>query len=507
MNKKVILMILDGWGLGTNPEVSAIAKAKTPFIDSLYQKYPHSKLEASGLAVGLPEGQMGNSEVGHMNIGAGRIVYQDLVKINKAVEEGDLNTHPVLVEAFDYAKKENKKVHFIGLVSDGGVHAHINHLKGLCDAAKHHELSQVFIHAFTDGRDTDPKSGINYLNELKEHLQHSVGKVASVVGRYYAMDRDKRWERVKLAYDAMVHGVGEMSKDFIASMVKSYANDVTDEFIRPIIQVNGNGKPLATIAEGDVVICFNFRTDRGREITQVLTQQDFEDFNMKKLNLHYVTFSNYDETFKGVKVLFEKDNLNNTLGEVIARNGKKQIRIAETEKYPHVTFFFSGGREKEFEGESRILCPSPKVATYDLKPEMSAFEIASKIKPELKKKNPDFVCLNFANPDMVGHTGVFEAAVKACETVDECAKQVITQALESGYTTIVIADHGNCDVMINEDGTPNTAHTTNLVPCIMVDDKNRLEVKNGKLGDLAPTILTLMGLEVPTEMTGNVLLN
>jgi 2,3-bisphosphoglycerate-independent phosphoglycerate mutase len=500
-------MILDGWGLGTNPEVSAIAKAKTPFIDSLYQKYPHSKLEASGLAVGLPEGQMGNSEVGHMNIGAGRIVYQDLVKINKAVEEGDLNTHPVLVEAFDYAKKGNKKVHFIGLVSDGGVHAHINHLKGLCDAAKHHGLSQIFIHAFTDGRDTDPKSGINYLNELKEHLQHSVGKVASVIGRYYAMDRDKRWERVKLAYDAMVHGVGEMSKDFIASMVKSYANEVTDEFIRPIIQVNGDGKPLATIAEGDVVICFNFRTDRGREITQVLTQQDFEDFNMKKLNLHYVTFSNYDETFKGVKVLFEKDNLNNTLGEVIARNGKKQIRIAETEKYPHVTFFFSGGREKEFDGESRILCPSPKVATYDLKPEMSAFEIASKIKPELKKKNPDFVCLNFANPDMVGHTGVFEAAVKACETVDECAKQVITQALESGYTTIVIADHGNCDVMINEDGTPNTAHTTNLVPCIMVDDKNRLEVKNGKLGDLAPTILTLMGLEIPTEMTGNVLLN
>jgi 2,3-bisphosphoglycerate-independent phosphoglycerate mutase len=506
MNKKVILMILDGWGLGTNPEVSAIAKAKTPFIDSLYQKYPHSKLEASGLAVGLPEGQMGNSEVGHMNIGAGRIVYQDLVKINKAVEEGELNTHPVLVEAFDYAKKEKKKVHFIGLVSDGGVHAHINHLKGLCDAAKHHGLSQVFIHAFTDGRDTDPKSGINYLNELKEHLQHSVGKVASVIGRYYAMDRDKRWERVKLAYDAMVHGVGEMSKDFIASMVKSYANEVTDEFIRPIIQVNGDGKPLATIAEGDVVICFNFRTDRGREITQVLTQQDFEDFNMKKLKLHYVTFSNYDDTFKDVKVLFEKDNLNNTLGEVVSRNGKKQIRIAETEKYPHVTFFFSGGREKEFDGESRILCPSPKVATYDLKPEMSAFEIASKIKPELKKKNPDFVCLNFANPDMVGHTGVFEAAVKACETVDECAKQVVTQALESGYTTIVIADHGNCDVMINEDGTPNTAHTTNLVPCIMVDDKDRLEVKDGKLGDLAPTILTLMGLEIPSEMSGNVLL-
>lgn len=499
-------MILDGWGLGSNPEVSAIAKAKTPFVDSLYEKYPHSKLEASGLAVGLPEGQMGNSEVGHMNIGAGRIVYQDLVKINKAVAEGDLNSHPVLVEAFDCAKKKNKKVHFIGLVSDGGVHAHINHLKGLCDAAKHRGLSNVFIHAFTDGRDTDPKSGINYLNELKEHLQHSVGKVASVIGRYYAMDRDKRWERVKLAYDAMVHGVGEMSKDFIASMVKSYANDVTDEFIRPIIQVNGDGKPLATIEEGDVVVCFNFRTDRGREITQVLTQQDFEDFNMKKLALHYVTFSNYDDTFTGVRVLFEKDNLNNTLGEVVASSGKKQIRIAETEKYPHVTFFFSGGREKEFDGESRILCPSPKVATYDLKPEMSAFEIASKIKPELKKKNPDFVCLNFANPDMVGHTGVFEAAVKACETVDECAKQVITQALESGYTTIVIADHGNCDVMVNEDGSPNTAHTTNLVPCIIVDGKDRMELKNGKLGDLAPTILTLMGVEIPEEMTGEILL-
>ena len=499
-------MILDGWGIASNPEVSAIDKAKTPFIDSLYQKYPHAKLNASGLAVGLPEGQMGNSEVGHMNLGAGRVVYQDLVKINKAVEDGELKTHPVLVSAFKYAKSNHKKVHFIGLVSDGGVHAHINHLKGLCDAAKANGIEEAFIHAFTDGRDTDPKSGIHFLNELKEHLQHSTGKIASIIGRYYAMDRDKRWERVKLAYDALVHGEGEKSKDIISAVVKSYTNGVTDEFIRPIIHADENNQPLAVMAEGDVVINFNFRTDRGREVTQVLTQLDFDDFNMKKLNLHYITFTSYDETFKGVKVLFEKDNLNNTIGQVLEANGKKQIRIAETEKYPHVTFFFSGGREREFEGEKRILCSSPKVATYDLQPEMSAFEIVSKIKPELKKKEVDFVCLNFANADMVGHTGVFEAAVKACETVDKCAEEVITQALESGYTTIVIADHGNSDMMINEDGTPNTAHTTNPVPFIMVDDKDIIEVKDGKLGDLAPTILTLMGLDKPKEMTGKILL-
>ncbi|EAZ81701.1 2,3-bisphosphoglycerate-independent phosphoglycerate mutase [Algoriphagus machipongonensis] len=506
MDKKVLLMILDGWGIATNPSVSAIEKANTPFVDSLYNKYPHAKLEASGLAVGLPEGQMGNSEVGHMNIGAGRVVYQDLVKINQAVKNGDLDSHPVLVEAFAKAKAAKKKAHFIGLVSDGGVHAHINHLKGLCDAAKANGMDDVFIHAFTDGRDTDPKSGIQFLSELQDHLKSSSGKIASVIGRYYAMDRDNRWERVKLAYDAMVKGEGEKSKDVLASIKKSYENNVTDEFIRPIIHVGSDNKPLANIEEGDLVICFNFRTDRGREITQVLTQKDFEDFNMKKLALDYITFTNYDNTFEGVKVLFEKDNLNNTLGEVLANGGKKQIRIAETEKYPHVTFFFSGGREEVFEGESRLLCPSPKVATYDLKPEMSAFEIAAKINPELKRKSADFICLNFANADMVGHTGVFDAAVKACEAVDKCAESVISTALENDYTIIVIADHGNSDMMINEDGSPNTAHTTNLVPFIMVDDKDQLTVKDGKLGDLAPTILKLIGMDIPEDMTGEILL-
>ncbi|WP_296702844.1 2,3-bisphosphoglycerate-independent phosphoglycerate mutase [Algoriphagus sp.] len=506
MDKKVLLMILDGWGIATNPSVSAIDKANTPFVDSLYTKYPHAKLDASGLSVGLPEGQMGNSEVGHMNIGAGRVVYQDLVKINLAVKNGELDNHPVLVEAFAKTKAAKKKAHFIGLLSDGGVHAHISHLKGLCDAAKHNGLENVFIHAFTDGRDTDPKGGIGYIEDLQSHLKDSSGKIASVVGRYYAMDRDNRWERVKLAYDAMVKGEGEKSKDIIAAMRKSYENGVTDEFIRPIIHVGSDNKPLAKIEEGDLVICFNFRTDRGREISQALTQRDFEDFNMKKLDVDYITFTRYDNTFKGVKVLFEKDNLNNTIGEVLANAGKKQIRIAETEKYPHVTFFFSGGREDVFEGESRLLCPSPKVATYDLQPEMSAFEIASKINQELKKKSADFICLNFANADMVGHTGVFDAAVKACEAVDKCAESVITTALDNGYTIIVIADHGNSDMMINEDGTPNTAHTTNLVPFIMVDNKDQLHVKDGKLGDLAPTILKLMGIDIPKDMTGEILL-
>jgi 2,3-bisphosphoglycerate-independent phosphoglycerate mutase len=506
MNKNVLLMILDGWGLATNPAVSAIDKAKTPFVDHLFKTYPHAKLEASGLAVGLPEGQMGNSEVGHMNIGAGRVVYQDLVKINLAVAQGELLSHPVLTAAFARAKAAKKNVHFIGLLSDGGVHAHIEHLKGLCDAAKHHEMENVFIHAFTDGRDTDPKGGLAYLSDLQAHLDESTGKIASVIGRYYAMDRDNRWERVKLAYDAMVLGEGEKSKDILASIKKSYANNVTDEFIRPIIQVGADNKPLATIQEGDTVLCFNFRTDRGREITQALSQRDFVDFNMKKLSLDYLTFTTYDETFTGVSVLFEKDKLNNTLGEVLEKAGKKQIRIAETEKYPHVTFFFSGGREKEFVGETRILCPSPKVATYDLKPEMSAGEIAVKISVELNKKSAEFICLNFANADMVGHTGDFDAAVKACEAVDACAETVVKAALANDYTVLVIADHGNSDVMINEDGSPNTAHTTNQVPLIVVD-KDKFRVHDGKLGDLAPTILHLMGVESPAEMTGNILIN
>ena len=505
MNKNVLLLILDGWGLATNPAVSAIDKANTPFVDGLFKTYPHATLEASGLAVGLPEGQMGNSEVGHMNIGAGMVVYQDLVKINLAVKQGELLTHPVLTAAFARAKAGKKKVHFIGLLSDGGVHSHSEHLKGLCDAAKHHEMEEVFIHAFTDGRDTDPKGGLTYLSDLQTHLSNSVGKIASVIGRYYAMDRDNRWERIKLAYDAMVLGEGEKSKNLLNSIKKSYANNVTDEFIRPIIQVGADNKPLATIAEGDMVLCFNFRTDRGREITQALSQRDFVDFKMKKLALDYLTLTAYDETFKGVQVLFEKDKLKNTLGEVLEKAGKKQIRIAETEKYPHVTFFFSGGREKEFIGESRILCPSPKVATYDLMPEMSAGEIALKITAEFKKKSANFICLNFANADMVGHTGDFDAAVKACEAVDAATEKVVKAASANEYTVIVIADHGNSDVMINEDGSPNTTHTTNLVPFILVD-KEKISVKDGKLGDLAPTILQLMGIEIPEEMTGEILL-
>ncbi len=499
-------MILDGWGIATNKAVSAIDKAKTPFVSSLYSKYPNSKLEASGLAVGLPAGQMGNSEVGHMNIGAGRVVYQDLVRVNKAIDDKELDSNPVLLAAFDYAKKNSKSVHFMGLVSDGGVHSHIDHLKGLITIAKNNDVKDLFIHAFTDGRDTDPKGGLEYLRQLTAHLEKTTGKLASIIGRYYAMDRDKRWERVKLAYDVLVNGIGEKTVNPLAAIQKSYDNNVTDEFIKPIVVVGSDNHPVGVIKEGDVVLCFNFRTDRGREITEVLTQQNFPEHGMKKLPLYYVTLTNYDDSFKDVKVIFNKDNLDQTLGEVVSKSGKKQIRIAETEKYPHVTFFFSGGREEPFPGESRLLCPSPKVATYDLAPEMSANEIKDKIIPELEKKSPDFICLNFANPDMVGHTGVFEAAVKACETVDYCAGQVTEAALRNGYSTIIIADHGNADMMINDDGTPNTAHTTNLVPCILVDDTYKGKLKNGKLGDLAPTILTLMGIPVPAQMTGNVLL-
>jgi 2,3-bisphosphoglycerate-independent phosphoglycerate mutase len=441
-----------------------------------------------------------------MNIGAGRVVYQDLVKINEAVRHHELDQNPVLVAALDYAEKNNKPVHLIGLVSDGGVHSHTDHLKGLCSIAKERGLSKVFIHAFTDGRDTDPKGGKNYLEDLQKHLSKTTGKIASVVGRYYAMDRDNRWERVKLAYDLMVHGTGKKSPDAVKAVTESYEEGITDEFIKPVVITDETGAPLTTIQNDDVVICFNFRTDRGRQITQALTQQDFHEQNMYKMNLYYVTMTSYDDTFNGVKVIFEKDNLNNTLGQVLAAHDKKQVRIAETEKYPHVTFFFSGGREEKFNGESRILCPSPKVATYDLKPEMSAADIRDAIIPELNKKSADFICLNFANPDMVGHTGVFEAAVKAVETVDQCNQAVTEAAVKNDYAVIIIADHGNADMMINPDGTPNTAHTTNLVPCILVNGPEGVRMKDGKLGDLAPTILALMGIPAPAEMTGESLL-
>ncbi|MFD2514065.1 2,3-bisphosphoglycerate-independent phosphoglycerate mutase [Pontibacter locisalis] len=507
MNKKVLLVILDGWGITTNPEVSAIKKANTPFIDSLMEKYPTTQLQASGEAVGLPEGQMGNSEVGHMNIGAGRVVYQDLVRINRAIADHKMRTMPALSNAFAYAKENKRPVHLIGLVSDGGVHSHIDHLKALCTAAFDQEIHDVYIHAFTDGRDTDPKGGVKYINELEEHLENTTGTIASIVGRYYAMDRDNRWERIKLAYDVMVKGKGKPSQNLIKSMLESYNEGVTDEFIKPIVKVNDNQEPIATIKDGDVVICFNFRTDRGREITQALTQRDFPEQDMHKLDLRYITMTNYDDTFVGVEPIFEKDNLTNTLGEVLAKAGKKQIRIAETEKYPHVTFFFSGGRETQFDGETRLLCSSPKVATYDLQPEMSAYEIRDAIVPELEKRSADFICLNFANPDMVGHTGVFEAAVKACEVVDECSEKVITTALKNDYDIIVIADHGNADMMINPDGTPNTAHTTNLVPCVLVSNDFEGSLHEGKLGDLAPTILELMGLDKPEEMTGESLIS
>ena len=500
MSKKVILMILDGWGKSPDPKVSAIDQAYTPFIDSLYKKYSNASLRTDGLNVGLPEGQMGNSEVGHMNLGAGRIVYQDLVKINLAVENNTLKDEPVLVDAFEYAKTNNKPVHFLGLVSDGGVHSHIKHLFGLVDAAKTAGVEESYIHAFTDGRDVDPKSGFGFITSLESHIKNTNTKLASVTGRYYAMDRDKRWERVKLAYDALVNGIGDHSKNATDSIKNNYDHNVTDEFIKPIVMVDDNDNPIAKIQSGDVVIFFNFRTDRGRELTEVLSQNDFHEQNMHKLDLYFVTMTNYDDSFKGIKVIYNKDNLTETLGEVLEKHHKTQIRIAETEKYPHVTFFFSGGRETPFEGETRILRNSPKVATYDLKPEMSAFELRDALIPELKKGDVDFVCLNFANGDMVGHTGVMEAAIKACEAVDTCVKDVVKVALEKDYTTILIADHGNCETMINPDGTPNTAHTTNPVPIILINN-DKTTVRDGILGDIAPTILELMGIEQPKVMT------
>ena len=499
MNKKVILMILDGWGKSPDPKVSAIDNANIPFIQSLYQKYPNAQLRTDGLNVGLPEGQMGNSEVGHMNLGAGRIVYQDLAKINLAVQSKTLNHEKVLLDAFEYAKTNNKKVHFLGLVSDGGVHSHIDHLKGLIDATQEFGLEKVYIHAFTDGRDVDPKSGVLFISALENHIKNTTAKLASIVGRYYAMDRDRRWERVKLAYDLLVHGIGNHSHNAVDSIQDNYTNGITDEFIKPIVLVDNLNQPIATIQDEDVVIFFNFRTDRGRQLTEVLTQFDCHEQNMHKLNLYFVTLTNYDDSYKGIHVVYEKDNLKQTLGEVLEKNNKKQIRIAETEKYPHVTFFFSGGREDNFVGETRILKFSPKVATYDLQPEMSAFELTAALLPELEKGEVDFVCLNFANGDMVGHTGNMQAAILACEAVDKCVEKVVTSAIANNYTTLVIADHGNCETMINPDGSPNTAHTTNPVPIILID-KDLKHINNGVLADIAPTILKLMGIEKPDVM-------
>ena len=505
MSKKVILVIMDGWGLGQVSKADAIQNAKVPFVSSLYAQYPNTTLVTCGEAVGLPEGQMGNSEVGHLNLGAGRIVYQELQRINVAIREGELAKNETLQNAIQYAIENKKPLHLLGLVSDGGVHSHTAHLKAICEICKTAGLTEVYLHAFTDGRDTDPKSGLAFVQNVEAAMKNSVGKIATLSGRYYAMDRDKRWERVKLAYDALVNAAGPTAHSATEAITTNYEAAVTDEFIKPTVIVE-NGQPIATVKEGDAVLCFNFRTDRCREITEVLTQQDFPELNMHKLSLHYTTITKYDETFKQVNVIFENDNLINTLGEVLAANGKKQIRIAETEKYPHVTFFFSGGREVPFEGESRIMAPSPKVATYDLQPEMSAAALTEKLLPEINAGNPDFICLNYANADMVGHTGIFPAVVKAVETVDACVNKIVTAGLANGYTIFLTADHGNADFMINEDGSPNTAHTLNLVPLFIIDKEWKGSIQAGKLGDIAPTILKMMEVAIPKEMTGKVLI-
>ncbi len=506
MSKKVILAIMDGWGLGKIPSADAIQQAHPAFVSSLYSKYPNTTLVTCGEEVGLPDGQMGNSEVGHLNLGAGRIVYQELQRINVAIRTGELAHNPVLLATIQQAKTNNKPLHLLGLVSDGGVHSHTSHLKAICNICKDAGLTEVYIHAFTDGRDTDPKSGLGYITDIAEFLKGSVGKIATVSGRYYAMDRDKRWERVKLAYDTLVHAAGPIASNAISAITQSYAAGVSDEFILPTVITDTNNQPIAQIKEGDSAICFNFRTDRCREITEVLTQTDFPELGMQKLNLHYTTMTLYDHKFKNVQVIFENDNLVNTLGQILEANGKKQIRIAETEKYPHVTFFFNGGREEPFTGESRIMVPSPKVATYDLQPEMSAIEITDKLIPEIENETADFICLNYANTDMVGHTGVFSAAITAALTVDKCVERVVTAALKHNYTVFLTADHGNADFMINEDGSPNTAHTLNPVPFFIIDNEWKGTVKPGRLGDLAPTILTVMGLPIPKEMTGDILI-
>lgn len=501
--QKTALIILDGWGIAPDDKRNAIAQARKPYMDYLLQHYPNNTLLTSGEEVGLPEGQMGNSEVGHLNLGAGRIVWQELANINKAIREHTIDTMPALVEALSSAARRKVRLHFIGLVSDGGVHSHLQHLKHLCTLAHQRGLQDVFIHAFTDGRDTDPRSGLGFLDDLEEHLRNTTGTLATVTGRYYAMDRDKRWERVKLAYEALTAGNGALTTDWRKALRQSYHENITDEFIRPIIITGANGKAIGNIHPDDVVICFNFRTDRCREITQALTQQDFPEYGMKKLPLHYVTMTRYDDTFRDVAVIFEKDNLRMTLGEVLEQHQKTQIRIAETEKYPHVSFFFSGGREAPFKEERRIMIPSPKVATYDLKPEMSAYEVKDAIVPELLEGSADFICLNFANADMVGHTGDFNATVKAVEAVDQCLKEVVEAGLQKDYSFIIIADHGNADMMINPDGSPNTAHTTNPVPCILVSNKKAATLQPGRLADVAPTLLHLMGIPAPREMTGH----
>ena len=505
MAQKTLLMILDGWGNSSNPKVSAVDQAKTPYIDSLYQNYEYSSLRTDGEHVGLPDGQMGNSEVGHMNLGAGRIVYQDLAKINLSVENDSLRNEKVLTDSLEYAKKEDKKVHLLGLLSDGGVHSHINHVEGLLELIGEYKLNNVFLHAFSDGRDVDPKSGKGFVERIEKKLTETGGQLASLIGRYYAMDRDKRWERVKQAYDLLVNGKGTATSSFSESLSSSYKKGVTDEFIAPLYRKGSNGKAITLLESGDVILFFNFRTDRGRELTQVLSQKAFPDYKMKPLNFYYITLTNYDNSFRKVHVIFDKDNLQDTLGEVLSQAGKTQVRIAETEKYPHVTFFFNGGRETPFKGEDRILCPSPKVATYDLKPEMSAYEIRDRIITKIKADAPDFICLNFANPDMVGHTGNLKAAIKACESVDECTQSVIRTALNAGYASILIADHGNCETMINSDGSPNTAHTTNPVPIILIDPE-RKKIKSGVLGDIAPTVLDLLEIKPPKKMTQNSLL-
>ena len=498
-------MILDGWGLGDGSKKDVISQVETPNMDRLMNKYPHSELQTSGNYVGLPEGQMGNSEVGHLNIGAGRVVFQDLVKINNEVRDNTLKDRECIKEAYSYAKDNNKSVHLMGLVSNGGVHSSDKHIYEFCRVAKeYYGIEDLYVHAFMDGRDTDPKSGEGFLKDLQAEQEKTTGTIASVIGRFYAMDRDKRWDRVKTAYDLLVSGKGEASKDVIASVAESYKNDVTDEFIKPICKVDEAGNPVGRIKEGDVVIFFNFRNDRARELTQVLTQADMPEEGMKTIPLKYYTMTPYDASFEGIKIIYDKENVTNTIGETVAKAGKKQIRIAETEKYAHVTFFFNGGREEAFENENRILINSPKVATYDLKPEMSAYEVQDAIVKELAKKDADFVCLNFANGDMVGHTGDYSAIETAVKVVDECVGAVTDSAVENGYTAMIIADHGNADNALNEDGSVNTAHSTNPVPCVLVSDEYKT-VENGILADVAPTLLKIMGVEIPADMTGKVL--